>query len=194
MGVYQVAGQPVRSVPAGAEPVRVVLILEVPGVSDEMPTRAAQLADEFGSLVSHSIPGVRARKAVITVGNTAVRRNIADSGQHRVGLVIDRAGREILVDGHRAELTYREFELLAYLSSFPRRAVTRAELMREVWGEHTGEIPATVSLRTVDTHVRRVRAKLGVYARALTTVRGHGYRFDPGRDVVNVVGSARRLA
>jgi len=187
--MYQAA----RSAPPTGEPVRVVLILEVPEAAGETASRAARLADEFGSLVSHSIHGVRARKAVITVGNTAVRRTGAP-GQPQPGLVIDRPGREILVDGRRVELTYLEFELLAYLADFPRRAVTRTELMREVWGVQTHEVSPDFSGRTVDTHVRRVRAKLGPYARALTTVRGHGYRFDPGRDVVDAAGRTRRPA
>lgn len=192
VGVYQ-AGVPLPPTPPSGASVRVVLVLEVPAANGEIPTRAAQLADEFGNLVSHSIPGVRARKAVITVGNTPVRRPVDSPGQQRPGLVIDRPGREVLVDGRRIDLTFREFELLAYLSSFPRRAVTRSELMREVWDSDHEEIAAAISHRTVDTHVRRVRAKLGPYSRALTTVRGHGYRFDPGRDVVNV-GPVRRPA
>jgi len=59
--------------------------------------------------------------------------------------------------------------------------MSRAELMREVWRDRApgGE----VSLRTVDTHVRRLRAKLGPYARVLTTVRGRGYRFEPAPGV-----------
>ena len=97
------------------------------------------------------------------------------------GLTIDRFHREVRIDGERVRLTYREFELLCYLAARPRRPVSRAELMSEVW--HDRAPGGDVSLRTVDTHVRRLRAKLGPHARVLTTIRGRGYRFDPGPDV-----------
>jgi DNA-binding response OmpR family regulator len=98
------------------------------------------------------------------------------------GLTIDHVNREVRIDGQRVRLTYREFELLGYLASLPRRPVSRSELMREVWHDRAPGVAA--SYRTVDTHVRRLRAKLGRYARVLTTIRGHGYRFDPSPDVL----------
>jgi DNA-binding winged helix-turn-helix (wHTH) protein len=189
--VYQAVARTERPSPAV---VRVVLVLDVPAGSAELPTRTAQLADEFGSLVSHSIPGLRARKAVISTGGERARPPVGSPAPRRHGLIIDRASREVSVDGHRVRFTYREFELLSYLAGFPRRAVSRDELMREVWGEFTPETAVDASHRTVDTHVRRVRAKLGDHARALTTVRGLGYRFDPGPDVVYLAGAVRRPA
>ena len=104
------------------------------------------------------------------------------------GLTIDRFNREVRIDGERVRLTYREFELLCYLAALPRRAVSRAELMREVW--HDRAPGGDVSLRTVDTHVRRLRAKLGPHSRVLTTIRGRGYRFDPGADVQYLAAGA----
>jgi DNA-binding response OmpR family regulator len=115
------------------------------------------------------------------------------SSPPRRGLAIDRATRDIRLDGRRIRLTYREFELLIYLASRPGRAVSRAELMREVW-----RIPASssadISDRTVDTHIRRLRVKLGDYRRTLPTVRGHGYRFDAGPDVHVATSLARRYS
>jgi DNA-binding response OmpR family regulator len=154
----------------------VVLVFDVPAGAAELPSRTAQLADEFGRLIAHSVPGVRARKAVVAaappLGGTPTRPG---------GLTIDRFNREVRIDGERVRLTYREFELLSYLAAFPRRPVSRAELMREAW--HDRAPGADVSDRTVDTHVRRLRAKLGSHATVLTTIRGRGYRFDPGADV-----------
>jgi DNA-binding response OmpR family regulator len=92
-----------------------------------------------------------------------------------------RFNRELRINGERVRLTYREFELLCCLAALPRRPVSRAELVREVW--HDTAPGGDGSLRTVDTRVRRLRAKLGPHARVLTTVRGRGYRFDPGADV-----------
>jgi DNA-binding response OmpR family regulator len=152
------------------------LVLDVPADSAELPSRTAQLADEFGRLIAHSVPGVRARKAVVSSAPPS-----SGAPTRSAGLTIDRFNREVRIDGERVRLTYREFELLCYLAALPRRPVSRAELMREVW--HDRAPGADVSDRTVDTHVRRLRAKLGAHARVLTTIRGRGYRFDPGADV-----------
>jgi DNA-binding response OmpR family regulator len=154
----------------------VVLLLEVPPASAELASRTAQLADEFGRLIVHTLPGVRARKAVVS----AVAPRMAAAVRSE-GLTIDRFNREVRIDGERIRLTYREFELLCYLAASPQRPVSRVELMREVW--HDRAPGGDVSLRTVDTHVRRLRAKLGPQASVLTTIRGHGYRFDPRADV-----------
>lgn len=155
---------------------RVVLLLDVPTGSEELTSRTAQLADEFGRLIAHSLPGVRARKAVVLAGAPKTAAAVRSEG-----LTIDRFNREVRIDGERIRLTYREFELLCYLAASPRRPVSRAELMHEVW--HDRAPGGDVSLRTVDTHVRRLRAKLGPHARVLTTIRGRGYRFDPRADV-----------
>jgi DNA-binding response OmpR family regulator len=153
----------------------VVLVLDVPVGSPELHCRTAQLADDFGRLIAQSVPGVRAHKAVVSAGQ--VRPPTVPAA----GLTIDRFNREVRRDGELLRLAYREFELLCYLAGMPRRPVSRAELMREVW--HDRAPGGDVSLRTVDTHVRRLRAKLGRYARVLTTVRGRGYRFDPSPGV-----------
>jgi len=154
----------------------VVLVLDVPAGSAELPSRTAQLADEFGQLIANSVPGVRARKAVLSAASA-----IGVATAPSKGLTIDRVNREVRLDGGRVRLTYREFELLCYLAAVPGRPVSRGELMCEVW--HDRAPGGEVSLRTVDTHVRRLRAKLGSYARVLTTIRGRGYRFDPGQGV-----------
>jgi DNA-binding response OmpR family regulator len=154
----------------------VVLVLDVPAGSAELASRTAQLADDFGGLIARSVPGVRARRAVVSAGPPKMPAAIRPEG-----LTIDRFNREVRIEGERVRLTYREFELLCYLAASPRRPVSRAELMREVW--HDRAAGGEVSLRTVDTHVRRLRAKLGRHARVLTTIRGRGYRFDPGADV-----------
>lgn len=171
--MYQGAARPAKP---PADTVRVVLVFDVPAGSAELSRRTAQLADEFGRLIAHSVPGVRARKAVVATGSLP-----AGPLRRSDGLTIDRVNREVRIDGQRVRLTYREFELLGYLAGMPRRPVSRSELMREVWHDRAPGVDA--SYRTVDTHVRRLRAKLGRYARVLTTIRGRGYRFDPSPDV-----------
>ena len=79
--------------------------------------------------------------------------------------------------GQPLDLTYKEFELIKYLAQHPGRVFTRAQLLQEVWGyDYYG------GTRTVDVHVRRLRAKLGPEHEALIgTVRNVGYRFVPDR-------------
>ena len=81
--------------------------------------------------------------------------------------------------GRLLDLTYKEFELLKYLAQHPGRVFTRAQLLQEVWGyDYYG------GTRTVDVHVRRLRAKLGSEHEVLIgTVRNVGYRFVPAEDV-----------
>lgn len=90
-------------------------------------------------------------------------------------LVIDEATYSVRLRGAPLDLTYKEFELLKYLAQHPGRVFTRAQLLQEVWGyDYYG------GTRTVDVHVRRLRAKLGTDHEALIgTVRNVGYRFVP---------------
>jgi two-component system phosphate regulon response regulator PhoB len=93
-------------------------------------------------------------------------------------LVIDRSSREVIVAGTSVDLTKREFDLLAFLASHPRRVFSRQELLTEVWGSSEDwQVPATVT-----EHVRRVRLKLEAdpaNPRWIHNVRGVGYRFAP---------------
>jgi len=89
------------------------------------------------------------------------------------GLVIDEEAYAARIRGRLLDLTYKEFELLKYLAQHPGRVFTRAQLLQEVWGyDYFG------GTRTVDVHVRRLRAKLGADNESLIgTVRHVGYRF-----------------
>lgn len=94
------------------------------------------------------------------------------------GLEVDAAGYRARVDGRSLNLTFREFELLKHLVQSPGRVFTREQLLQEVWGyDYFG------GTRTVDVHVRRLRAKLGAdHAQLIVTVRNVGYRFAPRGD------------
>jgi hypothetical protein len=90
------------------------------------------------------------------------------------GLVLDTAGRRVLIDGRDIGLVFREFELLQFLVLHPGRALSRSEIFRSVWGEEPFE-----SSRTVDIHVHRIRRKLGPeYGRHIVTIRRVGYRYE----------------
>jgi DNA-binding response OmpR family regulator len=100
----------------------------------------------------------------------------AVSGEIRSGdLVIDEPTYSVRLRGHSLDLTFKEFELLKFLAQHPVRVFTRSQLLQEVWGyDYFG------GTRTVDVHVRRLRAKLGAEHEALIgTVRNVGYRFVP---------------
>ena len=106
-------------------------------------------------------------------------------------LVVDEATYTARLRGRSLDLTYKEFELLKYLAQHPGRVFTRAQLLQEVWGyDYFG------GTRTVDVHVRRLRAKLGPDHEALIgTVRNVGYRFVPsGRSVPDEEAPADRRA
>jgi DNA-binding response OmpR family regulator len=100
------------------------------------------------------------------------------SGEIRSGeLVINEATYSARMHGRSLDLTFKEFELLKFLTQQPGRVFSRAQLLQEVWGyDYFG------GTRTVDVHVRRLRAKLGAENESLIgTVRNVGYRFVPAK-------------
>jgi len=91
---------------------------------------------------------------------------------------LDRAQREVSVDGVPAKLTFSEFELLSCLMSEPQRLFNRQELLRAIWGDSAYRDP-----RAIDVHIRHLREKLEQRPdepRLILTVRGAGYRFAEG--------------
>ncbi|WP_336658982.1 winged helix-turn-helix transcriptional regulator [Leucobacter sp. USHLN153] len=93
------------------------------------------------------------------------------------GVVIDDSNFTARLFGRPLDLTYKEFELLHFLAAHPGRVFTREQLLSDVWG--TDYFGGT---RTVDVHVRRLRAKLGEHEGLISTVRGVGYGFARARD------------
>jgi DNA-binding winged helix-turn-helix (wHTH) protein len=100
--------------------------------------------------------------------------------EHRAGVVVDLSRKRVLLDDEPAALTYKEFELLQYLVLREGSTIDRSELIAALWGAEDDEAP---NERTIDVHVRRLRAKLGGYEDIVRTVRGVGYRFDRHADV-----------
>jgi DNA-binding winged helix-turn-helix (wHTH) protein len=97
------------------------------------------------------------------------------------GVVVDISRKRVLIDGDSAAFTFKEFELLQYLVLREGRTIDRNELVSSLWqGASEEEAPGE---RTIDVHVRRLRAKLGRYEDIVRTVRGVGYRFDRHADV-----------
>ncbi|MCY7287533.1 MAG: response regulator transcription factor [Cryobacterium sp.] len=102
-----------------------------------------------------------------------VPRTEESSTIRAAGVIIDEASYSAKVHGRPLDLTYKEFELLRFLTAHPSRVFTREQLLSEVWGyDYFG------GTRTVDVHVRRLRAKLGDQESLIGTVRNVGYRFN----------------
>jgi DNA-binding response OmpR family regulator len=111
----------------------------------------------------------------LAIGRVAAASD--DDGDRHVisssGLVIDDATYTAKLESRTLDLTFKEFELLKFLAQHPGRVFTRQQLLQEVWGyDYFG------GTRTVDVHVRRLRAKLGTdHETLIGTVRNVGYRF-----------------
>ncbi len=113
----------------------------------------------------------------LAIARTAPAAGSAGAPIRAAGVIIDEASYTAKVHGTPLNLTYKEFELLKYLAAHPGRVFTREQLLHEVWGyDYYG------GTRTVDVHVRRLRAKLGTdHEQLIGTVRNVGYRFAPAR-------------
>ena len=126
-----------------------------------------EVADEF------VYPGAPAGELGVRIAMLRRRAGAGDGTVVRLGpLSIDTDAYRVSADGRPIDLTFKEFELLRYLAERPGRVFTRPSLLREVWGyDFYG------GTRTVDVHVRRLRAKLGPeYEHLIETVRSVGYR------------------
>lgn len=96
------------------------------------------------------------------------------------GVIVDLSRKRVLIDDEPAALTYKEFELLQFLILRESQTIARAQLISALWSAEDDEAP---NERTIDVHIRRLRAKLGAYEDVVRTVRGIGYRYDRHPDV-----------
>ncbi|MBO4538214.1 MAG: response regulator transcription factor, partial [Erysipelotrichaceae bacterium] len=89
------------------------------------------------------------------------------------GIRIDEEAHEVTIDGQKAHLTNKEYELLLYLVNNINKAVSRDTLLERIWGfdSNSGD-------RTVDTHIKMLRHHLGEYGKRIVTVRGVGYKLE----------------
>ncbi len=120
-------------------------------------------------------------KEVMARVNAIVKRNAAPAGTPAVqadiekfeGLEINFVSRDVLIDGEKANLTPKEYDLLFYLVRNKNIALTRNKLLEEVWGyDFFGDD------RTIDTHIKMLRNNLGPYRKFIVTLRGLGYKFE----------------
>ncbi|MBQ7410248.1 MAG: response regulator transcription factor [Clostridia bacterium] len=89
------------------------------------------------------------------------------------GIVIDNEGRTVTVDGKAVELSFREYELLKYLLDNENIALSRDKILNTVWNyDYYGDS------RTIDSHIKKIRHKLGKKGKHIQTIRGIGYKFE----------------
>ena len=191
-----------RAVPAGTEARGFVLYVGVDELKAlEAGTDLGAIVDQLKRLTAQLVPSAETYAAValapqgaggrdVDVVRLALQdpsalakhRQVAEEEPVKVkgGVVIDISRKRVQLDGNTSPLTYKEFELLQYLVLREGRTIERAELISSLWAAGDDEIP---NERTIDVHVRRLRAKLGAYEDIVRTVRGVGYRFDRHADV-----------
>ena len=179
--------RPLRPAVDGPASLTITVRIDLPG--GQLPAGAIDLVDSLRSLAQPAAgrEPPRSREPVPgrepTPGLSADGPASPGSGgtAGAVGVRVFLASRMVLRDGAPVSLTRREFDLLAFLCANPRRVFDRAALLRQVWGY--GMVGGE---RTVDVHVRRLRAKLGESAPLIATVRGVGYRLDDAARVAVV--------
>ena len=111
--------------------------------------------------------------AVLKRNNTNKNTKTTNPSLKYDGLEIDMLGRNVYVDGVKAELTPKEYELLFYMVNNKGIALSREKLLSDVWGyDFYGDD------RTVDTHIKMLRSNLKDYRRFIVTLRGMGYKFE----------------
>lgn len=120
------------------------------------------------------------RLALNEPGAVAHTKKANEEAKRVTGVTLDLTRKRVVVDGTPAGLTYKEFELLQYLVLREGKTIEREELVSALWPAGASDAPGS---RTIDVHVRRLRAKLGAYEDIVRTVRGIGYRFDRHADV-----------
>lgn len=133
----------------------------------------AAVSKEWGAtdfiLDSASLAEVDVRVRLLLAGKEIAKV----SEKIETGLVIDLDSFSAKIGGRSLDLTFKEFELLRYLNDNPGRVFSREQLLSEVWGyDYFG------GTRTVDVHIRRLRAKLGEHESIIGTVRNVGYRLE----------------
>lgn len=114
-------------------------------------------------------------KILVAKIKALLRRSQNEQETHEAddGVAIDRDARQVVIDGRNVDLSPTEYKLLNYLMSNTGKALSRRQILNQVWNyDYYGD------LRTVDTHINRLRIKLGDKGRYIRTVRGYGYRYD----------------
>ncbi len=109
-------------------------------------------------------------EAILRRSNPMMSEDILSAG----GIDLNRSAHQVTIDGKNIELSYKEFELLAYFMENQGIALSREKILNNVWNyDYFGDA------RTIDTHVKKLRSKLGDKGDMIKTIWGMGYKFEP---------------
>ncbi len=115
-------------------------------------------------------------KVLVARVNAILRRTAGDEASERIeagGIVIDKLSHRVLIDDREVELSYKEFELLSFFMENQDVALSREKILNSVWNyDYFGDA------RTIDTHVKKLRGKLGPKGDMIKTIWGMGYKFE----------------
>ena len=107
-------------------------------------------------------------QALLRRANAASEENLEYGG-----IVLNRTAHEVLIDGEKVDLSFKEFELLSYFMENKDIALSREKILNHVWDyDYFGDA------RTIDTHVKKLRSKMGKYGSYIKTIWGMGYKFE----------------
>ena len=116
-------------------------------------------------------------KILVARVNAVLRRSGAGAQEDTLeagGIVVDKAAHQVTIDGKPVELSFKEFELLTYFVENQGIALSREKILNAVWNyDYYGDA------RTIDTHVKKLRSKMGDKGELIRTIWGMGYKFDP---------------
>ncbi len=111
-------------------------------------------------------------EAILRRTNLANQEEVLEAG----GICVNKAAHQVTLDGKPMELSYKEFELLSYFVENEGIALSREEILNSVWNyDYFGDA------RTIDTHVKKLRSKMGEKGELIKTVWGMGYKFEAGK-------------
>ena len=114
-------------------------------------------------------------KILVARVQALLRRSMAASEEtlEYGGIVLNRSAHEVLIDGKKTDLSFKEFELLSYFMENKDIALSRERILNHVWDyDYFGDA------RTIDTHVKKLRSKMGPYGSYIKTIWGMGYKFE----------------
>jgi two-component system response regulator ResD len=107
-------------------------------------------------------------EALLRRTNSANEKNLEYGG-----IVLNRSAHEVIIDGEKVDLSYKEFELLSYFMENKDIALSRERILNHVWDyDYFGDA------RTIDTHVKKLRSKMGEKGKYIKTIWGMGYKFE----------------